>query len=117
MATTVVNVRVKYIRPLGYHNLCEWTKNPDNVYIGRKRIVFIENRRFPDVDSIFANPFKIGRDGTREAVIDKYEKYITDRLAEPSMAQALEDLRGKTLGCWCCPEPCHGDVLIKLLSV
>ena len=23
---------------------------------------------------------------------------------------------GKTLGCWCKPSPCHGDVLVKLVK-
>lgn len=27
----------------------------------------------------------------------------------------LEPLRGKTLACWCAPEPCHGDVIAELL--
>ena len=26
----------------------------------------------------------------------------------------LHELEGKTLGCWCKPEKCHGDILIKL---
>jgi hypothetical protein len=25
----------------------------------------------------------------------------------------LKPLVGKTLGCWCAPKPCHGEVLIK----
>ena len=24
------------------------------------------------------------------------------------------ELKGKTLGCWCKPDPCHGDVLAEL---
>lgn len=28
----------------------------------------------------------------------------------------LDELKGKTLGCWCKPECCHGDVLINLLK-
>lgn len=28
----------------------------------------------------------------------------------------LEELRGKVLGCWCSPLPCHGDVLIEFLE-
>ena len=26
----------------------------------------------------------------------------------------LAELDGKTLGCWCAPNPCHGDVLVRL---
>jgi len=28
----------------------------------------------------------------------------------------FRQLRGKTLGCWCKPEACHGDVLLELLQ-
>lgn len=26
------------------------------------------------------------------------------------------ELRGKTLGCWCKPDACHGDVLAELAN-
>jgi hypothetical protein len=29
---------------------------------------------------------------------------------------SIEPLRGKTLGCWCKPLPCHGDVIVELLA-
>ena len=63
--------------------------------------------------SIWGNPFKIGPDGTREQVIEKYRTYI---LSKPELLGQLESLRGKTLGCWCSPQRCHGDVLIELLG-
>ena len=28
----------------------------------------------------------------------------------------LPELKGKSLGCWCKPEACHGDVLVRLLA-
>ncbi len=33
-----------------------------------------------------------------------------------SLMNDLDELKGKTLGCWCCPERCHGDILIDLLN-
>ncbi len=63
--------------------------------------------------SIWANPFKIGPDGDRDEVIEKYHKYI---LSKPELLAQLESLRGKTLGCWCKPQDCHGDVLVELLG-
>ena len=38
--TTVVNVRVKHIRP-NYNTLDDWIKNPQHEYIGRSGVVFI----------------------------------------------------------------------------
>jgi len=63
----------------------------------------------------WANPFKIGINGDREAVIEKFRRYALDRLKlEPDW---LTPLRGKDLACWCpLDKPCHADVLIKLLK-
>lgn len=110
----IVNVKVAHIRPK-YDNLKEWMKDSSNVYIGRRGVVLIDKRRFPEKDSIWANPFKIG-DMTREEVIKKYEVYIRKRLEEePELKEQLLSLKGKTLGCWCKPEACHGDVLMRLI--
>lgn len=61
--------------------------------------------------TIWGNPFEIGRDGTREEVIEKYRQYL---VAHPYLiAKAREVLRGKVLACWCAPLPCHADVLAE----
>ncbi len=33
---------------------------------------------------------------------------------QPDLLAALPELEGKVLGCWCSPQECHGDVLIRL---
>ena len=70
-----------------------------DVYIGRP--------------SIWGNPYEIGRDGSREQVIEKYREYV---LGNPRLMGLLPTLHGKILGCWCKPKACHGDVLIQLLK-
>lgn len=115
--TTVVNVKVANLRP-EYDNLKEWCEDPANVYIGRRGIVFVDGVRYPKEDSPWCNPFKVkaGVLGRAEA-IEKYKKYIIARLkAESGLTAALAALRGKRLGCWCCPEACHGDVLVELIN-
>ncbi len=74
-------------------------KESYDIYIGRP--------------SKWGNPFSIGKDGTRSEVIKKYEDYI---LSNPKLLKDLHELKGKTLGCWCSPKSCHGDILIKLVS-
>lgn len=59
----------------------------------------------------WGNPFVLGKDGTREEVIAKFEAWIQ---TQPALMAALPELRGKVLGCWCAPKPCHGDVLVRL---
>lgn len=72
-------------------------KAPYDVYIGRP--------------SKWGNPFTIGKDGTREEVV---EKYLTWVLTQPDLMADVHTLHGKTLGCWCAPQMCHGDVLAEL---
>ena len=72
--------------------------NGDYVYIGR--------------GSKWGNPYLIGKDGTRDEVIIKYEQYIRGK---PELLADLPKLVGETLGCYCHPKKCHGDILVKLL--
>jgi hypothetical protein len=67
-----------------------------------------------DRRSKWGNPFVIGRDGDRAEVIEKYRAWIK---TQPDLLAALPELRGKRLGCWCAPQPCHGDVLTELASI
>jgi hypothetical protein len=116
LSTNVVCVKVKSIRPR-YQDLKKWMEDPHNVYIGRRGIVFIDKVRFPKEDSMWANPFKVGKDGTREEVINKYRNYINSQRKSGQITdQQLLELKGKTLGCWCKPDPCHGDVLVEMIA-
>lgn len=62
--------------------------------------------------SDWGNPFVIGEDGDRETVIAKYRKYLD---MKDGLLHRLKsgELSGKLLVCWCCPDGCHGDVLIE----
>lgn len=77
-------------------NVVHCKRQPYDVYIGRP--------------SKWGNPFVIGADGTRGEVIAKYEAWA---LKKGLKEQAQRELRGKVLGCWCSPMPCHGDVLAR----
>jgi hypothetical protein len=69
-----------------------------DVYIGRP--------------SKWGNPFTIGVHGTRAECIEKYRNY----LKHTDLWMDLGSLYDKTLGCWCRPKDCHGDVLIEELK-
>lgn len=66
-----------------------------------------------DRSTKWGNPFIIGKDGTREEVIEKYRNYIKDN--DELREAAYKELRNKTLGCHCSPKECHGDVLVEIL--
>ena len=74
-------------------------KESYDIYIGRP--------------SKWGNPFQIGKDGTRDEVIEKFKNWI---LTQPNLLKDLHEIKGKTLGCWCKPKSCHGDVLVELIE-
>lgn len=114
---SVVNCKVEYIRKDGYIDLKDWMDDIQNVYVGRAGVVFVKKERFPKTASPFCNPFKVGKDGTREEVIAKFRAYMEARLnGDPTLVEQLLELEGKRLGCWCKPEACHGDVLLELIE-
>jgi hypothetical protein len=79
---------------------------PNAVYIGRRT-------RNGWRASKWGNPFRPGRDGTREEIIARYRSWICD---QPQLVAALPELRGRDLVCWCAPEMCHGDVLVEMAN-
>lgn len=97
VGTTVVNLRGKG----GQAGACD-------VYIGRA--VMRDPWRLPA--SKWANPFKVSdyAGGVAE-VVALYAAHVR---RTPALVAALPELRGKVLGCWCKPGPCHGDVLTAM---
>jgi hypothetical protein len=89
----------------------------------KPRVVHCKREKF-DIyigrGSKWGNPFS-HKEGTlaehvvesREEAIAKYEEYL---LSNQELVDALPELRGKVLGCWCKPKACHGDVLLKLAN-
>jgi hypothetical protein len=76
-------------------------------------------------DGTFGNPCALGRpcpecgsvhmDGG--STLACYKGYLERRLAsDPAFRSAMLELRGKRLGCFCKPAPCHGDVLAQWLD-
>lgn len=99
----VINVSVKYLRP-AYKDIHEWLTKPHHVYIGRN-VVYVGI-----CASKWANPYSVKKYGLDEC-LRLYEQHVRDNLYDE-----LDELNHKTLGCWCKPNKCHGDVLKKLLK-
>lgn len=78
-------------------------RDPYDVYIGRP--------------SVFGNPFLV-REVGRKVAIEKYGQWvrgeITVKGSTPPTKEQIGRLQGKTLGCWCSPQACHGDILAKM---
>jgi len=114
--TTVDNIHVKYLRKKGLANLREWMAQENNIYVGRAGRVYIGGVVFPYRQSKWANPFSL-KTLTREESLSRYEVHIRQMLVADPVAKAeLLGLTGKNLGCWCKPESCHADVLVKIIN-
>lgn len=80
-------------------------KSPYDIYIGR--------------GSPWGNPFPIddASGNTREVVIEKYRAYLFKQVTRGDVTiQQLIELDGKTLGCFCKPKACHGDVIASAVE-
>lgn len=90
--TTIVNLRIhKY-----------------DVYIGRAG---------HGQDGYYGNPFPILPGRPRGSTIDEFRRYFYKRLnKDPEFKHKIHELKGKTLGCFCKPYPCHGDIYIEYLN-
>ena len=75
--------------------------------------------RMIDRDTRFGNPFRLEEDGgdyTREESVKAYRDWFIEKIeSDDEFREAVEELRGETLGCWCKPKACHGDVILTYL--
>lgn len=79
----------------------------------------------------WGNPFVIGINGDRQTVCEVYEVWLKEWMingieirykignreySNKWVIEHLSELRGKDLVCWCAPERCHGDTLLRLVE-
>lgn len=69
-----------------------------DVYIGR--------------GSKWGNPYRLSDYAhDREYVLKLYHRYLLDNR---ELLRDLSELQGKTLGCYCAPQQCHGHILARM---
>jgi hypothetical protein len=66
--------------------------------------------------SWLGNPYTVKK-YNRQTAIEKYQEVFHDRIeSDPAFRAAVDSLQGQTLGCWCRPRDCHGDVIVDYLE-
>jgi len=89
-----------------------------------------ENTVYVGKGSKWGNPFKVGKDGTREYCVDLFNHLCCGRVCVTAgdhnqqlrvleaIKNDLHELRGKNLACWCRDDGkhCHGDTLLMLAN-
>jgi hypothetical protein len=63
-----------------------------------------------DRETKWGNPYRAYDASERTEVIAAYERHLDEH---PELLDALDELRGADLACWCAPLPCHADVLLR----
>lgn len=85
--TTVVNLRIDRY----------------DVYIGR--------------GSLFGNPIRLRSKQNRGSTLAKFQDYFYKRLTlDKNFKNEVMKLKGLRLGCFCKPQPCHGDIIAEYLN-
>ena len=50
-------------------------------------------------------------------MIKKYCQWLHDQIESGKITVTdIMNLKGKNLGCWCHPSPCHGDILKMIVD-
>ena len=76
------------------------------VYIGRKSGDWLQSK--------WANPYRMHdhSNAERTRVLQEYEQWLKHQF---HLLNAWKELVIRTLGCWCAPSPCHGEILRNLV--
>jgi len=89
-----------------------------DVFIGRTRRGNRWSNPFTDQAG---DTLAVVRVESRAEAIEAYRDWLggvrtVPGLAPPTREEIVRELRGKVLGCWCAPRPCHGDVLAAIAN-
>ena len=117
MSSTIAMLQVSDGRKTGF-------LGQNKIYIGRA------NKTYNLAESLLANPYKIGRDGDRNQVIELYRKWLWRHIkswqetgkVNPVVKELLAICdrvkKGEhiILTCWCHLLPCHGDVVVRCVN-
>lgn len=83
-----------------------------------------------DRTTIYGNPWHIGPHMTRTQALKNHRDWLSGKKIPPhpdlnrkdlikmrrKVLRAIPKLKGKILKCWCKPNDCHGDYLLKLAN-
>jgi hypothetical protein len=107
---TVINCRARELRASGYKDLQDFLDKGKgkHLYVGRDMTRYVPGA----FGSKWKNPYSL-KDYNNDAdhVVYLYKKYVRN---SPDLWKDIHQLKGKTLACWCYPDPCHATALKEL---
>ena len=97
-----VSLKKHSLKRRGYKSFQDWNSDPNHVYIGRDMTHHVAGA----LGSKWGNPFKANK--TNKNSLKKCLKRFEDHIRRtPDLLNAVMELEGKELGCWCKPSPCQ----------
>lgn len=85
-------------------------KEEYDVYIGRGSVWGNPFSHLPETKALF-------KVDTRDEAVVSYKDYLWHQMEEGFITRdMLRSLNGKRLGCFCKPQSCHGDVIVKAVE-
>lgn len=83
-------------------------KEPYDIYIGRAG---------KGKDGYFGNPIKLKPTQKPGDTLTEYKEYFINKInTDSEFKDKVLELKGKILGCFCKPKPCHGDIIVEYLN-
>ena len=104
-----MSLRKSSLARSGYKSFEDWNSDPNHVYIGRDMTHHIAGA----LGSKWGNPHRADKTN-KNSLIKSLKRYEDHIRTNPDLFNAVTELEGKELGCWCKPSPCHGDILVKI---
>ena len=91
-----------------------------------RTLIYIARRFAGWLGSPLGNPYRIGVDGDRAQVIQKYREWLRAEYRRGDASPATREIKriagiveqgnAVALGCWCKPADCHGDAVADAVA-
>lgn len=88
-------------KPTGFQDV----KEGPAIYIGR------ENSHYDLDRSLLANPYPVSEYSRKDSLLNYTDTLIEGVQEDEGIQDAVMDLYGKPIACWCLPKLCHGHVI------
>lgn len=85
-------------------------KEEYDIYIGRGSVWGNPFSHLPETKALY-------KVDTRDEAVASYKEYLWHQMREGFITRdMLRSLSGKRLGCFCKPQSCHGDMIVKAVE-
>jgi hypothetical protein len=92
-------------------------KDEYDVYIGRGNDKTAMHDNPIGTKGWLGNPYTLLHHDRDESIRMFTEDFLQRIRHDADFADAVASISGETLGCWCSPKPCHGEVIAQVADL